>query len=210
VVYCCFMVWRVGRSLLSALAFGGSLAASLFVGVQDASACSPPPTGWRPGVDPIPANGVVVLGYYCYADCEPVPDAETLVLRTEDDELVPGSVVFTQTVGAELVVAFRPEPGALTPGSELTAELEGVPAFTGILIAPELTWSDALPLTDEILEVDYPIGETQCCPSPLDSCGNGQCFRTEIERRTAIDLRWDSDPSLEPVPVRLPFDPRRQ
>jgi MYXO-CTERM domain-containing protein len=198
VVYCCFMVWRLGRGLLSALAFSGGLTTSLIVSVQEASACSPPPTGWRPNsVDPPPANGVLVLGFYCFSDCEPLPVPENLVLRDEADEVVPGSVVFVETDGPELRIAFRPEPGALTPANQVTAELEGVPPFTDILIGPEVTWSDALPLSDEILEVDYPTGETQCCPGPIDTCGSAPCFRTEVERRTAVDLRWGTDVSLE-------------
>jgi MYXO-CTERM domain-containing protein len=193
------MVWRVARGLLSALTLGGAFAASVVGSVREASACSPPRNGWVPyGADPVPANGVVLLGYYCSYECEPQPEAETLVLTTEADGLVPGSVVFTQRIGAELWIAFRPEPGTLTPGDELTAELEGVEPFTGILVAPEVTWSDALPLTDDILEVDSPLGETVCCPGPIDSCGGRPCFRTQVERRTAVTLRWGNGLSLEP------------
>jgi MYXO-CTERM domain-containing protein len=192
------MVRTIGRRVLTAFSVGTALALALAGSVREASACSPPPSGWVPyNVDPIPANGVLVLGYYCVKDCEPHPVAENLVLKTDADEVVPGSVVFTQTIGPELRIAFRPEPGSLIPARQYIAELEGVPPFSELLVAPDVTFSDTLALTDDIREVDSPTGETVCCSGPIDSCGGTPCFRTQVERRTVVDLRWGNESSLE-------------
>jgi MYXO-CTERM domain-containing protein len=186
------------RGFWSGIAFSVALVASLLGRVPEASACSPPPTGWFPsGVTPAPANGVVLLRYACYSGCETLPTVGNLLLKNEADALVPGSVVFSQARASELIIAFRPEPGAVTEGSVYTAELEGVPTVSGILVGPAMTWNDALTLTDEIFEVDYPIGETECCKGPIDLCGNLPCFHAQVDRRTAVTIGWYDPLSIE-------------
>jgi MYXO-CTERM domain-containing protein len=182
----------------SGLASSVGLVGALFAGVEEVSACEPPPAGWRPAsFAPGPANGVVLFEYACYVNCETLPAFENLTLRDSAGELVPGSVIFSQASDSSFVVAFRPEPGALREGGGYTAELDGVPAFADLLIAPALTWNDALTLTVDILEVDHPTGETKCCGDPPDSCGNLRCFRTEVDRRTTVRVDWREEMSVE-------------
>jgi hypothetical protein len=154
---------RVG-GLWSGTALAVAFVASLFGSVREAQACSPPPSGWFPsGVMPTPANGVVLLRYSCYESCETLPNFDGLLIKNEANELVPGSIVFSQVRGTALEVAFLPEPGALTEAHMYTAELEGVPTIAGILVGPALTWNDAISPREEIFEVDYPTGESRCC-----------------------------------------------
>src|SRR5687768_4923802 len=147
--------WRTVGTLVGGLwsgaAFGVALVVSLLGSAREASACSPPPDGWFPsGVFPTPANGVMLLRYACYMGCETPPNVESLRLKGEAGELVPGSVIFSQAFDTELEIAFRPEPGALTEAGVYTAELEGVPTVAGILVGPAMTWNDALTLSEDI------------------------------------------------------------
>jgi MYXO-CTERM domain-containing protein len=188
----------LGRGFWSRAVGSAALLGSLLGSVHEASACSPPPSGWFPsGSTPPPANGVVLLRYACYQNCATPPAVENLVLKDEADELVPGSVVFSQVRATDLVVAFRPEPGAVTAGGVYTAELEGVSTLEGILVGPAVTWNDALTLTEEIFEVDHPWGDIRCCPGPIDSCGDAPCFRTEVERRATVTVGWGEPLSIE-------------
>jgi MYXO-CTERM domain-containing protein len=181
-----------------AVVSGVAFVASLLGSVREAQACSPPPSGWFPsGVMPTPANGVVLVRYSCYENCETPPNFDSLLIKNEANELVPGSIVFSQVRGTALEVAFLPEPGALTEAHVYTAELEGVPAIAGILVGPALTWNDAISPREEIFEVDDPTGESRCCEGPVDACGNTPCFRTQVERRTAVTVGWYEDPSSE-------------
>jgi hypothetical protein len=145
---------------------------------------------------PTPANGVVLLRYACYASCETVPAVESFVLKDAAEVSVPGSVVFNQVRGLELVIGFRPA-SSLTAGSTYTALLDGVPAVGNILVGPAVTWHDALTLTESIFEVDHPAGDAKCCAGPLDSCGNAACFRTEVDRRTTVTVGWHDGTSSE-------------
>lgn len=106
-------------------------------------------------------------------------------------------MVFSELLDTALHIAFLPEAGALAVGGAYTAELDGVAPLEDILVGPAITWSDPLTLSESIFEVDHPTGEPQCCPAPVDSCGNTPCFRTQIERRTTVSLRWDEDLSIE-------------
>jgi MYXO-CTERM domain-containing protein len=138
-----------------------------------------------------------VLRYACITACETLPDFGALVLKSEADALVPGSVVFSQARASELVVAFLPEPGAVTAGNLYTAELGGVPTVSGILFGPVVTWNDALTLTDTLFEAERPAGEEVCCTGPVDSCGGVPCFSPEVDRRTSVAVGWNVPDSIE-------------
>jgi MYXO-CTERM domain-containing protein len=175
----------------SAVAFGAALAASLLGATREASACSPPPDGWFMWelVEPAPENGVVIVKYSCYSECENPPLPENVVLH-EAGELVPGSVVLSGASGHDHFLVFRPEAGALTSDSVYTAELEGVSSSATVHVGPAVTWSETITPTHEIFEIDQPVGETQCCTGPIDTCGGTPCFRTQVDRRTAINVSW--------------------
>jgi MYXO-CTERM domain-containing protein len=179
-------------------AFLVTLMASLVGGARLASACEPPPRGWFPtGITPTPANGVVLLTYSCDAGCEDTPAFENVVLRDRAGEVVPGSVIFSQVRGSDVDLAFRPESGALMEAGVYTAELDGVPPLDNILVGPAVTWNDALTVTPQIFEVDHPAGQSVCCGSPIDSCGNAPCFNEEVDRRTTLTIDWRLDLSIE-------------
>src|SRR5688572_2413909 len=99
-------------------ALGAVFMASLLGSVREASACSAPAEGWFPGgFAPAPANGVVLLHYVCYTNCETLPSVGSLLLKSAAGDVVPGSVVFSQARARDLEIAFQPEPGAVTAGS---------------------------------------------------------------------------------------------
>jgi MYXO-CTERM domain-containing protein len=182
------MIRRFG----SAVAFCAALTASLLGAAREASACTPPPDGWfmYSVAGAVPANGVVVLNYTCYFSCETPPDPESFTLTSNAGVLVPGSVVLSGTRAADSFVVFRPGEEALSAGGVYTAELEGVASAVEVTVGPDLTWTDTFTPTDDISELDHPAGETVCCTGPLDSCGGTPCFRTEVERRTAVSVTW--------------------
>lgn len=186
------------RGNWSTAGFCVGLTALLLVSAGEASACSQPESGWRPSsFIPGPANGVMLLGYSCYVDCNTAPRVDTLSLKSDEGEVIPGRVVFSYASDSYVQVAFRPEPGVLREGGVYTAELEGVAPFTGLLVGPALTWNDALTPTIDIFEVDHPTGDTQCCGGPIDSCGGTPCFLTQVERRTTVSVGWQEELSLE-------------
>jgi MYXO-CTERM domain-containing protein len=184
--------------LLRSLALSATLSALLLTSAREASACTPPPSGWFPsGTFPAPANGVVLLRYACYVDCETAPAVENLLLKNAAGAPVPGRVVFSQLRAGEVLVAFLPEPAAVTAGSVYTAELEGLPPTSGILIGPSVTWNDAQTLADETFESQRPAGDAVCCSGPVDSCGQVPCFRRQVERRTAVAVGWGDPQAIE-------------
>lgn len=200
----CSIQPEMSRRVGPAIAFSAALLAGVFTNARQGRACSPPPDGWFffALAGAAPANGVMIVHLGCYTSCEVEPDLDTFVLARQDpitmeSTPVPGSLVMTGTRDAYRFLVFLPESGELTVGDTYVAELEGVMPLTGLTVAPETTWKTAFDVTHEASEVDHPRGDRVCCSGPLDSCGGTPCFRTEVDRRTAVHVTWDDGTTEE-------------
>jgi hypothetical protein len=178
------------RAALASLLLASALAVT-----RDASACTPPPDGWRQwgGIPEVPTNGVVVVHYACYARCGAAPDPESFTLTSPEGEEVPGEVVLTGGADPLRFVAFRPDAGAMVEGESYEASLEGVTFVGPFTAVAAVEWTDSRSVTEEFRAVDYKAGDEVCCTGPLDSCGGKPCFWTQYRREASLSVAW-ADP----------------
>jgi hypothetical protein len=186
------------------------IAVSCFVGMlgaaRPAEACSPPPTGWFGyGVQPAPANGVVIVRYGCSYGCDPAPDPESFSLQSADGEEVPGEIALSGSDGNNRYVVFRPEDGMLLEGESYTPVLPGVDYLSAFSAKPPVTFRTTLPVTHEVFALDNVAGERVCCSGPLDSCGGTPCFHTAYERSAVVRITWGDGASDEDLQYAFRF-----
>lgn len=183
------------RNFASKVAFSAAVAASLAGFVRSASACSLPAPGWYlfNNVGPVATNGVLVLNYTCFTDCAVLPDPQSFTLTDTAGETVAGEVVMSGEGDSSHYLVFRPDPGALTAGASYTAAMEGALSLEAVLAEPELTWSDSITPTDELLEIDHAAGDTVTCTGPVDTCGGLPDFYTMVDRKTAVSVTWGDE-----------------
>jgi hypothetical protein len=175
---------QTSQTALSALA----LAASVLAAPARAGACVAPQSGpfFEVRTQHVPTNGVLVVGYYCYTDCETAEfPTELTIVDDADGTTVPGSVIKPPVdVSLPDLILWRPDDGFQEDHfyhveSEQDLVFWAVPAMT---VDPSVL----TPASDCALE-DRSFGEEICCPGICDS---HPCVSAAVRRVPACHVNW--------------------
>ncbi len=160
--------------------------ASLFSSLvaDDASACSPVPTGWLVSTPQAgPANGVIPISFGCSSDCGSRPDVE-LTLLDAAGEPVSGSFIESEFIDEQAVLLWKPD-APLAEGevyrltiTDPAGEIQGPTndEFTAVGEGPDTVPEAPLEKLVAYATVT-PQGDEVCCEeTPTDTCGNDRCF----------------------------------
>ena len=174
---------------------------AITVWTPEVEACSPPLPGWwrQLHTPEVPADGFVIVSFYCHASCDPELELPAVTVRDAvSGTEIPGEVTLLANLSEPYRMFGWRATCALVPG-QYQLDLHDASIFGGdgletfAAVAPVSVGLETLTVSENIQGLDLQEGEEVCCPSgPVDSCGGHYCYQPSFQRTVSIGVEWTS------------------